>query len=93
MGSCEPRRRSFFVKSVRDSVALPPMPKRPFDCTFGGAVPEIASEMAKTLSAKIKSGREDFKQWVMPSAKVTNTPKHDQLAFYGESIFCLPVSS
>ena len=76
IGSCEPRRRSFFVKSITDSVALLPMPKRPFGCAVGRAAPEAASETAKTLNTKIRSGREDFKQKFMPSAKVMKTPGH-----------------
>lgn len=74
MGSCEPSRRSFLVKSMADSVALLPHPNKPLDAGSGGAALEIVSEIAKTVRASTAIGSEDLKQRSSDSAKVMKTP-------------------
>ena len=74
IGSCEPRRRSFRVKSMADSVPLPPIPKRPFDSRFDGATLDAANVIAKILRAKMNNGNEDLKQRSKDSAKEMKVP-------------------
>lgn len=72
--SCEPRRRSFFVKSIADSVAFTPQPKNPVDAGFAGAVLDIVKEIAKKVSASIRMGIEDLRQRSNDSANVMKMP-------------------
>lgn len=78
MGSCEPSRRSFLVKSMADSVALLPHPNKPRDAGSGGAALEIVSEIAKTVRASTTIGSEDLKQRSSDSEKVMKTPASNQ---------------
>jgi len=62
------------VKSIADSVALPPQPNRPLDEGLGGVVLEIASDKAAKLNAMISSGSEERRQRSMDSANVMKMP-------------------
>ncbi len=73
-GSCDPSNRSFFVKSIADSVAFPRHRKRPVEACSGGAALDLARDRAKKDIASRRRGREERKQRSMLSAKVINTP-------------------
>lgn len=75
MGSCEPSKRSFLVKSMADSVALPPQCNQPADGGLGGAELETASDSARKVRAIISNGNDDFRQRCIDSEKVTKMPK------------------
>ena len=74
IGSCEPSKRSFFVKSKGDSVALPPTPRRPFGWLPQEEVLDTARDTAKILSAEINSGNDVLRQRSKDSANVMNVP-------------------
>ena len=72
-GSCEPSKRSFFVKSIADSVAFPPHLNK-----FAELAPReelvIASDVARKVRASRRSGNDDLKQRSMDSEKAINIP-------------------
>ena len=74
IGSWEPRRRSFFVKSITVSVVLPPQPKNPVEAGLAGALLEIVNEIARNVNANSKIGNEDFRVRSKDSAKVMKIP-------------------
>lgn len=77
IGSWEPKRRSFLVKSMADSVALPPKPKRPLDAGLGGAALEMVIDIARKVSANINTGSEDLRQRSRDSVNVMKMPAPD----------------
>ena len=74
IGSWEPRRRSFFVKSITVSVALPPQPKNPVEAGLADALLEIVNEIARNVNANSKIGNEDLRVMSRDSANVTKIP-------------------
>ena len=77
MGSREPNKRSFLVKSMADSVAFPPQPSQPEDAGLGGATLDIVSATARRVSARSNTGKDVFRQRSRDSAKVIKIPVLD----------------
>ena len=72
IGSCEPSKRSFLVKSIADSVAFPPQPSQPVDAGLGGAALDIVKP--SKVSARSNTGSEVFRQRSRDSANVIKMP-------------------
>lgn len=79
IGSCEPSKRSFLVKSMADSVAFPPQPSQPVDAGLAGAALDIVNPTARKVSARSNTGNDVFRQRSRDSANVIKTPALDQL--------------
>lgn len=79
IGSREPNKRSFLVKSMTDSVAFAPQSSQPVDAGLGGAALEIVNPMARKVSASINTGNDVLKQRSNDSANVIKIPAIDQL--------------
>src|SRR5580658_5820439 len=74
-GSCEPRRRSFFLKSMAASVALPLQPQMLFEFEGGCGAAELdARENDMTESTSSTTGKDLRRQASIPSAKDMKTP-------------------
>ena len=74
IGSCEPSNRSFFVKSIAESVAFPPQPSQSVDGDPGGAALDIVNPMARRVNARSRPGNDAFRQRSRDSAKVIKMP-------------------
>ena len=79
IGSREPNKRSFFVKSMTDSVAFPPQKSQPVDAGLAGAALDIVSPMARKVSASSNTGNDVLRQRSNDSANVIKTPAMNQL--------------
>lgn len=77
-GSCEPSKRSFFVKSIADSVAFPPHWNKLAELASREEEFDIASDVARKVRASRSSGNEDLRQRSIASEKAMNTPGSNQ---------------
>ena len=77
IGSCEPSKRSFLVKSMAYSVAFPPEPSQPEDGVLGDAALDIVSP--SKVSARSNTGNEVFRHMSKDSANVIKMPARGQL--------------
>ena len=71
IGSCDPSNKSFFVKSIADSVALDCGPKRSVACR--GAL-DKANEAASMLRPRNRRGRDVREHRFVASMKVMKMP-------------------
>ena len=81
-GSCEPSNKSFCVKSTPASVAFAPQRKKPVGACLGILELDLAKERAKRDIANRNRGKDERRQWSMPSANEIKIPRTHQL---GES--------
>ena len=81
------------MKSMADSVALPPLPKSPYEVELVGAVLEMVIDMARNVSANSSTGNDDFKQRSRDSAKVMKIPASGQLVTCYSRTNAIPFSS
>lgn len=63
------------MKSMADSVALPPQWNQPVDEGLGWAELETASDSAKKVRETMSKGNDDCRQRCIDSEKVTKMPK------------------
>lgn len=80
-GSCEPSKRSFFVKSIADSVAFPLHGNMLGELAPCREEPDIANDVAKKVRARRSSGNDDLRQRSIDSEKAINTPTSSQNRF------------
>ena len=65
------------MKSITNSVALPPQPKNPTEAGLGGALLEIVNEIARKVKANSRIGNEDLRVRSSDSANVMKIPVND----------------
>ncbi len=78
IGSCEPNRRSFLVKSISVSVAFPPQPSQRVDAALEGVALDIVNAIARKVSARSNTGNDVFRQESKDSVNVMKMPALDQ---------------
>ena len=92
-GSCEPSKRSFFVKSIADSVAFPLHRNKLDELVSCADEVVIANDVARKVRASRRSGKDDLRQISIDSVKVIKTPGSNQHPSLNPARIDTPLSS